>query len=325
MEHVRLGRSSLRVSRIALGAMGIGDPRWRSWVLTEEQAKPVVRRALESGITLFDTCDYYSAGQSEIILGRLLREMARREEIVIATKLGNPMGKGPNARGYSRKHITAAAEASLKRLGVETIDLLQTHIWDPTADIDEMIRAFDDLVRAGKVLYVGATDMPCWQFAKAVYTARFQQRHAFVSMQNHYNLVWREDEREMIPFCEAEGIGLLPYSPLARGFLCGVGRMRTGATERARTDEFAGKWYGRTEDVALARTVDEIAAARGIQPAQVALAWVLGKLPGAAPIIGATQAAQVDAAVASLAVKLEPVELARLEQAYLPRPPAGHS
>jgi aryl-alcohol dehydrogenase-like predicted oxidoreductase len=325
MEYVRLGRSGLRVSRVGLGAMGIGDPSWRSWVLTEEQAKPVVRRALESGITLFDTCDYYSAGQSEVILGRLLREMARREEIVIATKLGNPMGKGPNARGYSRKHIIEAAEASLKRLGVETIDLLQTHIWDPMTDIDEMIGAFDDLVRAGKVLYVGATDMPCWQFAKAVYAARFQRHSAFVSMQNHFNLVWREDEREMIPFCATEGIGLLPYSPLARGFLCGVERMRTRATERARTDEYASKWYGRPEDAALAQTVDEIAAARSIQPAQVALAWVLFKLPGAAPIIGATHAAQIDAAIAAHAVELEAGEIERLEMGYLPRPRAGHS
>lgn len=325
MEYVRLGKSGLRVSRIGFGAMGVGDKRWRSWVLTEDEARPLVRRALEAGITLFDTCDYYSAGESERILGRLLKEAARSEEVVIATKLGNPMGKGPNARGYSRKHIVEAAEAALKRLGVERIDLLQTHIWDAGTDIDEMIAAFDALVRSGKVLYVGATDMPCWQFAKAVYTARLRDLHAFVSMQNHYNLVWREDERELIPFCGAEGIGLLPYSPLARGFLCGGARTREQRTERSRTDEYAGKWYGRPEDAKVAETVEAVAAARRAEPAQVALAWVLQKLPEAAPIIGATRVEHVDAALAALALKLEPGEMARLEASYAPRPKAGHS
>jgi aryl-alcohol dehydrogenase-like predicted oxidoreductase len=305
--------------------MGIGDPGWRSWVLTEEQARPLVRRALEAGITLFDTCDYYSGGQSEIVLGRLLKEMSSREEVVIATKLGNPMGKGPNARGYSRKHIVEAVDASLKRLGVDRIDLVQTHIWDPASEIDEMIRAFDDLVRAGKVLYVGATDMPCWQFAKAIFMARLQGMHSFVSMQNHYNLVWREDERELIPFCQAEGIGLLPYSPLARGFLCGLARLQERRTERSRTDEYAGKWYGRPGDRAVAEIVEEIAIARGAQPAQVALAWVLAKLPAAAPIIGATRIEQVDAAIAALGLELEPSETSRLEGAYALRPKAGHS
>lgn len=324
MDYVRLGRSSLRVSRIGFGAMGVGDKRWRSWVLSEDEARPLVRRALEAGINLFDTCDYYSAGESERILGRLLKEAARADEVVIATKLGNPMGKGLNARGYSRKHIVEAAEASLERLGVERIDLLQTHIWDATTDIDEMIAAFDHLVQSGKVLYVGATDMPCWQFAKSVYTARLRGLNAFVSMQNHYNLVWREDEREMIPFCSAEGIGLLPYSPLARGHLCGLARAREQRTERSRTDEFAGKWYGRPEDAAVAEAVKAIAKARGTEPAQVALAWVLGKLPGAAPIFGATRVEHVDAAVASFALKLDPGEMARLEAGYALRPRAGH-
>ncbi len=324
MEYVRLGRSSLRVSRIGFGAMGVGAKRWRSWVLTEEEARPLVRRALEAGINLFDTCDYYSGGESETILGRLLKEAARPEEVVIATKLGNPMGKGPNARGYSRKHIVEAAEASLRRLGVERIDLLQTHIWDPATEIDEMVAAFDDLVRSGIVLYIGATDMPCWQFAKSVYSARLRGLHAFVSMQNHYNLVWREDEREMIPFCGAEGIGLLPYSPLARGFLCGPARFREQQTERSRTDEFAGKWYGRPEDANVAETAEAVAKARGVESAQVALAWVLNKLPGAAPIFGATRVEHVDAAVAALALKLEPGEMARLEAGYALRPRAGH-
>jgi 1-deoxyxylulose-5-phosphate synthase len=325
MDYVRLGASNLRVSRIGFGAMGIGDKRWRSWVLNEEEARPLVRRALEAGINLFDTCDYYSAGESERILGRLLKEAARPEEVVIATKLGNPMGKGPNARGYSRKHIVEAADASLRRLGVERIDLLQTHIWDATTGIDEMIEAFDHLVRSGKVLYVGATDMPCWQFAKAVYSSRLRGLSAFVSMQNHYNLVWREDERETIPFCQAEGIGLLPYSPLARGHLCGLARAREQRTERSRTDEFAGKWYGRPDDAKAAEAVEVVAAARGAEPAQVALAWVLGKLPGAAPIFGATRLEHVDAAIGALSLKLEPAEMARLEAGYLTRPRAGHS
>ena len=325
MEYVRLGRSSLRVSRIAFGAMGVGDPAWRSWVLTEDRARPLVRRALEAGINLFDTCDYYSGGQSEIILGKLLREMSPREEAVVATKLGNPMGKGPNSRGYSRKHIVEAAEASLKRLGVERIDLLQTHIWDPASDIDEMIQAFDDLVRAGKVLYVGATDMPCWQFAKSIYGARLRGMHAFLSMQNHYNLVWREDERELIPFCRSEGVGILPYSPLARGFLCGVARLRERRTERTRTDDLIGKWYGRPGDQAVAETVEEIAIARDVQPAQIALAWVLAKIPTGAPIVGATRLEHVEAALGALELKLDAAEVDRLEAAYALRPKSGHS
>jgi aryl-alcohol dehydrogenase-like predicted oxidoreductase len=235
------------------------------------------------------------------------------------------MGKGPNARGYSRKHIVEAVDASLKRLGVERIDLLQTHIWDPASEIDEMIRAFDDLVRAGKVLYVGATDMPCWQFAKSVYSARLQGMHSFVSMQNHYNLVWREDERELIPFCQAEGIGLLPYSPLARGFLCGLERTRERRTARARTDELIGKWYGRPGDRAVAEIVGEVATARGVQPAQVALAWVLGKIPSGAPIVGATRLEHVEAALAALDLELDSAEIGRLEAAYALRPKPGHS
>jgi aryl-alcohol dehydrogenase-like predicted oxidoreductase len=294
-------------------------------VLTEELARPLVRRALENGITLFDTCDYYSSGKSEEVLGKLLREMASREEVVIATKLGNPMGKGPNARGYSRKHIVEAVEASLRRLAVERIDLVQTHIWDQSTDIDEMTAAFDDLVRSGKMLYAGATDMPCWQFAKAVYSARLSGLHSFISMQNHYNLVWREDEREMIPFCQAEGIGLLPYSPLARGFLCGLARIREQQTERSRTDEYAAKWYGRPEDERVAGMVESIAGARSVQPAQVALAWVLHKLPGAAPIFGATRVEHIDAAVAALSLRLEHAEITRLDGAYASRPKAGHS
>ncbi|MBM3601266.1 MAG: aldo/keto reductase [Alphaproteobacteria bacterium] len=324
MDYVRLGRSSLRVSRIALGAMGIGAKSWRSWVLTEEESRPIVRKAVEAGINLFDTCDYYSAGASETILGKLLREMTRRDEVVIATKLGMNMGKAETQKGFSRKHIVEACEASLKRLGVDYIDLYQTHIWDPTTDIEEMVAAFDDLVRAGKVLYVGATDMPCWQFAKAFYTARLGGRHAFASMQNHYNLIWREDERELIPFCKAEGIGLLPYSPMGRGYLCGAARNKGTTTERSRTDDFAQKLFGRASDLKIADLVDEVAKARGLQSAQVSLAWVLTRHPTAAPIIGATRSEHMGMAVAALEVKLEPADLEKLEKAYEPRPRGGH-
>ncbi len=324
MDYVRLGKSPLRVSRIALGAMGIGDRAWRSWVLPEAEARPVVARALELGINFFDSCDYYSAGESERVLGRLLKEAAPRDQVVIATKVGMPMAKHANARGYSRKHIIEACEASLKRLGTDYIDLYQTHIWDPATDIDEMIGAFDHLVRGGKVLYVGATDMPCWQFAKSVYTARLRGLSAFASMQHHYNLLWREDEREMIPFCQAEGIGLLPYSPMARGFLCGADRRRQRTTERARTDDYAYQWFGRPEDARLAEALDEIAQTRKVAPGQLALAWVLGKQPQAAAIIGATRPEHVDQAVAALKISLDRGDAERLEGAYALRAKAGH-
>lgn len=323
VDYVRLGKTSLRVSRIALGAMGIGDRAWRSWVLPEDEAQPIVAHALDLGVNLFDTCDYYSAGESERVLGRLLKTVPR-DQVVIATKVGMPMSKHANARGYSRKHIIEACEASLRRLDTDYIDLYQTHIWDPTTDIDEMIAAFDHLVRAGKVLYLGATDMPCWQFAKSVYTARSRGLHQFASMQHHYNLLWREDERELIPFCHAEGIGQLPYSPMARGFLCGAVRRQQRSTERARTDEYAHQWFGRPEDAQLAEVVDEVARRRGVASGQLALAWVLNRQPQATAIIGATKAEHVDQAVAALQMSLDPSEIERMESAYALRPKAGH-
>jgi aryl-alcohol dehydrogenase-like predicted oxidoreductase len=323
MDHVRIGRSNLRVSRLGLGAMGFGSPEWRPWVLTEEQARPVVRTALERGITLFDTCDFYSNGESERVLGRLLTEMADRDEVVIATKVGNPMGPGHNQRGYSRKHIMSAVDASLKRLDTDYIDLYQTHIWDPATDIDEMMQAFDDLVTSGKVLYVGATDMPCWQLAKAVYESRAASRSSFISMQHHYNLVWREDEREIIPFCQAEGLGLLPYSPAARGFLADARGFDRGTT-RALSDDYANLWYGRPQDRDVASAVVDLANSRGISPAQVALAWVLATRPGAVPIIGPTAVEHVESAVAALHVVLDDAEVERLENCYAPRATGGH-
>jgi aryl-alcohol dehydrogenase-like predicted oxidoreductase len=325
MHYVRLGRSSLKVSRIGLGAMGLGDPGWRSWVLAEDEARPVIARAVEAGINFFDTCDFYSLGASERVLGKVLGEVATREEVVIATKVGNPMGAGANGRGFSRKHIIEACEASLRRLGTDYIDLYQTHIWDGETDIEEMIAAFDHLVRSGKVLYVGATDMPAWQMAKCVYTARLTGLHAFVAMQHHYNLVWREDEREMIPLCRAEGIGLLPYSPLARGFLPAAPDLFDRDTERARTDDYARLWYGREEDAQVAHAVAAVAERRGVRPSDVALAWVLARCPEAAPIIGATTVEHVDSAVAALDVTLDGQELAELEAPYRWRASGGHS
>lgn len=325
MQYVNLGRSSLKVSRLSLGAMGFGSPEWRSWVLAEEQSRAIARKAFDSGINLVDTCDYYSNGRSEEIVGRLCKDFVRREEIIIATKVGNPMGQGPNARGFSRKHLFEAADASLRRLGTHYIDLYQTHIWDPATNIEEMVRAFDDLVRSGRVLYIGITDMPAWQFAKALYTAAHQGLARFVSAQNHYNPIWREDERELMPLCRAEGVGLLPYSPMARGFLCGK-RRRTdpAATERAKSDDYAQKIYGRDNDHAVAEAVERLAASRNAQPAQIALAWTLSRPGVSSAIFGPTRAEHVDAALAACDLALTKDEIAGIDLAYQPRPSIGH-
>src|SRR6185436_265144 len=242
MQYARLGATNLKVSRLGFGAMAVGHPSWREWVLDENASRPVVKAALDAGINFIDTCDYYSNGESEIAVGHLIKELAKRDEIVLATKVGNPMGKGPNAKGYSRKHLFEAVDASLRRLGTDYIDLYQTHIWDPSTEIGEMIEAFDALVRSGRVLYLGITDMPAWQFAKAYYHQKLGGLSRFVSVQNHYNPIWREDERELMPLCQAEGIGLIPYSPMARGYLCGTAR-RDGAstTARWRSDDYAHK------------------------------------------------------------------------------------
>lgn len=321
MEYVRLGRSGLKVSRLGLGAMGFGDTSWRSWVLDLDGSRTIFRRAIEAGINFIDTCDYYSAGVSETIVGALLAEHGNRAELVIATKAGNPMGRDANARGFSRKHIVDAAERSLRRLGTDYIDIYQTHIWDPATNLEEMMEAFDHLVRSGKVLYIGITDMPVWQFATAQFYAERNGLARFVSVQNHYNLLWRQDERELMPFCRAQGIGLIPYSPMARGFLCGrARRVDPTRTERAKTDDFTYKLYGRPADEAVVDRVAELAARRGLSPAQIALAWVLHQPGVCAPIIGATQPAHVDAAIAAMSVQLDAEERRALEEPYLPRP-----
>jgi 1-deoxyxylulose-5-phosphate synthase len=321
MQQVRLGRSSLRVSRLSLGAMGFGDTTWRSWVLALDDSRAIFRRALDRGVSVIDTCDYYSAGLSETIVGTLVAEAGSRADLVIATKAGNPMGTAANARGYSRKHLFEALDQSLRRLKTDYIDLYQTHIWDPATDLGEMMDAYDDLVRSGKVLYVGITDMPFWQFALAQAHAAHQGRTRFASVQNHYNLLWREDERELLPYCRAEGIGLIPYSPMARGFLCGRARRVAGSrTERAKTDDFTYKLYGRDADEAVVDAVAAVAAARGVTPAQIALAWVAAQPGISSPIIGATRPEHVDQAVAALDIRLTPEECAALQAPYLPRP-----
>jgi aryl-alcohol dehydrogenase-like predicted oxidoreductase len=325
MDYTRLGASNLKVSRLGLGAMGIGHPSWREWVLDENASRPIVKRAFEAGINFIDTCDYYSNGESEVVVGRLIKEFAKRGEVVLATKVGNPMGKGPNARGYSRKHLFEAVDASLKRLGTDYIDLYQTHIWDRATNLEEMIDAFDALVASGRVLYLGITDMPAWQFVKAYCHQKLRGLSRFVSVQNHYNPIWREDERELIPFCLDEAIGQIPYSPMARGYLCGPDR-RAGASTSARwrSDDYAQKLYGRASDEEVARAVMDIARARGVGPAQVALAWTLLRPGITAPIFGATAVAHVDAAVQAMNIKLDQAEIAKIDAGYAPRAQSGH-
>jgi aryl-alcohol dehydrogenase (NADP+) len=342
VQYVNLGRSGLKVSRIGLGMMTFGTPAWRPWVLDEAAARPIVRRAFELGITLFDTADMYSAGLSEEITGRLLAALAPRDEIVIATKLFYPVDlafKGgndpgpkpvarPNASGLSRKRIFAAADASLKRLGVDTIDLYQIHRFDYDTPIEETMEALNDLVRAGKVRYLGASSMWAWQFAKMQQVAEGNGGARFVSMQNHYNLVYREEEREMIPLCRDQGVGLVPWSPLARGFLAG-NRARddrvAGSTARARTDDIALKLYYDDSDFAVLDVLKVQALAKGVSNAMLAYAWLLGRPGVSAPIVGASQVWQLEEAVKALDVTLTNDEAAALEAPYRPHAVLGHS
>ena len=324
MRYVRLGRSNLKVSVIGLGAMGMGDPSWREWVGNETRSGPVFTKAIEAGINFVDTCDFYSNGESERIVGKFIAEMGIRNEIVLATKGGNPMGKGPNARGYSRKHLFEAVDASLRRLRTDRIDLYQTHIWDPTSDLDELVDALDALVRSGKVLYVGITDMPAWQFAKALYTQLHRGAARFVSVQNHYNPIWREDERDLMPLCLAEGIGLIPYSPMARGYLSRQAASGDANSVRFRTDDFARKVYGRPSDDSVAEAVRLVARSRGASPGQVSMAWTLSRRGVTGVISGPTRVEHIDESIAALNLVLTTEEIGSIEQAYLPRPYEGH-
>lgn len=324
MQYQRLGRSGLQVSRICLGMMSYGDPGWRPWVLPMDQARPFVARALELGINFFDTADMYSLGVSEEVTGALLGSMARRDEVVIATKVFFPHSDRPNAGGLSRKHILDSIDASLRRLGTDHVDLYQIHRWDYHTPIDETLEALHDVVRAGKARYIGASSMWAWQLASSLYLADLRGWTRFTSMQNHYNLVYREEEREMLPLCRAEGIGVIPWSPLARGVLAGTRRSDLGGdTERAKSDDYAPKLYDESDFAVVERVVD-LAGRRGVRPAQVALAWLLRQPGVTAPIVGATKLAHLEEAVAALELELAEDEAAFLEEPYRPHPVRGH-
>lgn len=327
MQYVNFGRCGLKVSRLCLGAMSYGSPEAKDWILNEEQGRPFIRRALELGINFFDTADMYSRGVSEEVLGRALHDFARREEVVIATKVFYPvypMSEDPNDRGLSRKHIFDAIDASLRRLGTDHVDLYQIHRWDYRTPIEETLEALHDVVRAGKARYIGASSMHAWQFTKALMLADMHGWTRFISMQNHYNLVYREEEREMLPLCRSEGVAVMPWSPLARGFLAGGRAPGGGATVRAKTDAFAHGMYYEDCDFDVAERVAGIAADRGVAPAQVALAWLLRQPGVTAPIIGATKMAHLEQAVAALDLELDDDECAALEAPYQPHRVLGH-
>ena len=326
MEYVRLGSTGLKVSRVCLGGMGYGTKAWREWVLPEPDSRPLIKRALELGINFFDTADQYSDGASEEIIGRVIKDFASRHEVVLATKVYNPTGKGPNDRGLSRKHIRKALEASLRRLGTDYIDLYQIHRWDPETPIEETLTAVDLAIRDGLVLYFGASSMFAWQLAKAIGVSERKQLARFVSMQNHYNLVYREEEREMIPYCIDQQIAVLPWSPLARGFLAGNrSRNDWGTTVRAKTDPSAQQRYYRDDDFAVVDAVIALAREKNISPAQLALAWLLHKPGVTSPIVGASRLDQLEELVGAVDVHLSDDEMKRLEFPYRPHPILGHS
>ena len=324
MDYVRLGQTGLKVSRVCLGCMTYGVPERgaHTWTLDEEKSRPFIKRALELGINFFDTANTYSDGTSEEILGRALRDFARREEVVIATKVFYPMREEPNARGLSRKSIMIEIDASLRRLGTDYVDLYQIHRWDKHTPIEETLAALHDVIKAGKARYIGASSMYAWQFSRAQYVARLNGRTPFVSMQNHYNLLYREEEREMMPLCAAEGVGVLPWSPLARGRLT---RAWGETSNRMETDEFGKTLYVATEDAdrKIVERVGEIAAKRGVPRAQVALAWVAQKPFVTAPIVGASKPHHLDDAIAALSLNLTPEEISSLEEPYVPHPVVG--
>jgi 1-deoxyxylulose-5-phosphate synthase len=325
MDYVNLGSTGLKVSRLCLGAMTYGSKKWREWVLEEEEARPFFRRAIEAGINFFDTADVYSLGVSEEITGRALKEYGpSRDKIVIATKVFSVMGDNPNQKGLSRKHIMHAIDDSLRRLGTDYVDLYQIHRFDPHTPIEETLEALNDVVRAGKALYIGASSMYAWQFLKMLQTSERNGWSRFVTMQNHYNLVYREEEREMIPLCIEEGIGIIPWSPLARGFLAGNRNSESrGETIRAKTDDFAHKLYYRPSDFTVVERLSAIAEKRGVQNAQVALAWVLAKPGMTSPIVGASKMAHLDQALAALEIRLDESEIKALEEPYEPHPVLG--
>ena len=325
MEYVNLGRTGLRVSRVCLGMMSFGNDSERPWVLDEEAAEPIVRSAVEGGVTFFDTADTYSAGASEVATGHILPKYLGREEMVVATKVFMPVTPGENGGGLSRKHILAGIDASLTRLGMDYVDLYQIHRWDNRTPIEETMEALHDVVRAGKARYIGASSMFAWQFAKAQAAADAHGWTRFVSMQNHYNLIYREEEREMIPQCVDMGVGVIPWSPLARGVLAG-NRTRSGErrTTRSETDDFTNYLYNQPTDFDVVERVAEVAGGRGVPAAQVALAWLLQKRGVTAPIVGATKTGHLSDALAAEQLVLEDSEVERLEEPYAPHPVLGH-
>lgn len=327
MQYVNLGKSGLKVSRLCLGMMTYGSKKWREWVLEEEEAKPFVKRALDAGINFFDTADVYSLGESERVLGNLLKAFGvQRESVVIATKVYQQMSRDPNDRGLSRKHIMDSIDKSLKRLQMDYVDLYQIHRWDYSTPIEETLEALNDVVRSGKARYIGGSSMFAWQFSKALYTSEKNEWARFVSMQDHYNLVYREEEREMIPLCKDQGIGLIPWSPMARGFFAG-NRKRGGGgeTTRANSDPFANELYFRDEDFVVAERAAEIAKGLNVTASQIALAWVLNKPYITSPIIGASKMDHLNQALAALDIKLDEEMVRRLEEPYQPHPVLGHS
>jgi aryl-alcohol dehydrogenase (NADP+) len=306
--------------------MTYGSSKWRPWVLDQEPSRPFIKRALEHGINFFDTANMYSLGASEEVVGRALNDYAKRHEVIIATKVYNKMGEGPNDRGLSRKHIFDQIDASLRRLGTDYVDLYQIHRWDNETPIEETLDALNDVVRAGKARYIGASSMFAWQFARALHTSERNRWARFASMQNHYNLVYREEEREMNPLCHAEGVGLIPWSPLARGFLAGNRTAdKGGDSARARTDDIAHRMYYQPDDFAVAERVQQVAREHARKPAQIALAWLLSRPGVTAPIIGASKMEQLDDAVAALEVKLGDDDVKALEEPYRPHSVLGHS
>ena len=324
MEYVGLGSTGLKVSRICLGMMTYGSPDWHPWTLDEAASRPFVQRALERGVNFFDTADMYSRGVSEEVTGRALKDFAKRDQVVVATKVCLPMGEGPNDRGLSRKHLLDGIDASLRRLGMDYVDLYQIHRFDYDTPIEETMQTLDDIVRSGKARYIGASSMYAWQFSRMLHAAEKNGWTKFVSMQNHLNLIYREEEREMMPLCRQEGIGVIPWSPLARGFLAG-NRRRTdrGDTVRAKTDDFAHEMYYTDSDFTIADRAADVATRRGVSPAQVALAWLLAQPGVTSPIVGASKLAHLDEAIDALAVTLTPEDCTFLEELYQPHSVVG--
>ena len=325
MEYVRFGNTGMYVSKLCLGTMTYGEPtdRW-PWALNEEQSRPFIKKALELGINFFDTADVYTAGASERVVGKALKDFAKRDEIVLATKVFNPMGPGPNDKGLSRKHIMSAIDASLQRLGTDYVDIYQIHRWDYNTPIEETMEALHDVVKAGKARYIGASSMFSWQFAQSLYVADLHGWTRFVSMQPHYNLLYREEEREMIPLCADQKIAVIPWSPLARGLLTGKRSKDRNETERAKTDAFGKTLYTKDSDFDIVNRVTDMAEKKGLPNAQIALAWMLTKSTITAPIIGASKPGHLEDAVAALSVKLSDEDVKQLEELYEPHPVMGH-